>query len=250
MTDVSTNPPSLEGAKDASKAEEEKMDKDVVLNQALHMDLPLENPPDAVPLQKDYVDVAPQEQVVELAKEGNEERTNVKTNATVKRARTARKKIKEVQSLEGTAGAQGAPIPDYWTSYLEMQRDYNNQFLEALKDLKHTAPAVAPLQDQMIVEPSLKIQTIEDPVRPNDMLELAQKSTPAVIPIPQGPPSIGIKRARPPPDIEEEESYERRFHKAFNAQFNLLNTAAQKRAANDPSMGQRQYETNTKDIYF
>jgi len=238
----------IDGAKDRDDQKEaiKTKEHDMELDQAIHMDVVKDLPADVIPIQKDYQNVPPQETKIEESKVSVETQNDVKVNATVKKAKTARRKTEGAKKLDGLAGAQGTPIPDDWQQYLDEQKRLNQELIQMLKDMRTTRGEAAPLQDQQIVLPQEKIIEYEDPNRPNDFIEQVRNSKPQAIPITAPRP---LQMPSSSNSMSEEERYSKRFKKAFDTQFNLVNKSARDRAEMDPTMGYRM-DQSSSIIYF
>ncbi len=252
MSDPASNPPNIEGAKDTDKDEELKVEQEQLSEQVIHMDLVTTDPVEVQQIQKDYDGVPSQESLIATTKEVLDDKTNINVNATLKKGRKARANIKKVEKMEGTDGAQGTPIPDYWKNYMDFQQTSHSEILAALKDLRTFRGEAAPLQDIHIVEPTTKTVMIEDPVNPETMIAQPQHAVPPIQVIPSSLPdasqsmSMGEKRER---DFETEgESYTKRFKTALKANFSLENDAVRQRASQDTSMGNRYVDKSV--VYF
>lgn len=252
MSEPTSNAPKLAGAKDADAEEEEKATKETLTDQVIHMDLETNLGVEVQPIQKDYENVTEQKQLIEQTKVNNDNTVQVNYSATQKKARRAVKKIKEAASLDGKAGAQGTPIPDYWDQLLKQNQLNHDQLIETLKDMRTFRGEAAPLQDQQTIPASLQQVIQEDPNRPQTMMTLQEKAAPAAIIIPAGedtePMEQESKRRRT--FDQETESYSDRFKKVFHQHFNMENRKMRERVSQDQSMGQSYEPTPKGMIYF
>lgn len=251
MSEQQTNLPKIEGAKDASLDDEKKAEMEVVMDQVIHMDLPTTEAVEVNAVQPDFEGMPAHVEVIEEQKEANDLKIGQQVNANIKRARQARKKTKEKDSLEGMAGVQGAPTPDLWKEYMNEIKNFHKEYLDALKDQQLHRPEVAPLQEEHIVLPSIKTVEMVDPVRPDDVLHKIEDSVPSTLPVSEAPvPAQQLPQKRPSPFEKEEMSYKDRFSKSFKAAFDMNTQAVQSRARADPAMGWRPSAGKTSEVYF
>ena len=242
------NLPDIKGVKDEHDIIVEKNDKDELMEQVIHMDLVTTPAVEAPTIQKDYANLPSQEKIIEQGKQAIEERIGVKVNATIKKARSANKRIKNAEELDGLAAAQGTPIPDYWSDHFKIMQEQNAAILKAMDDIKTYRAEAAPLQDVQLVPSSMKVEMLEDPYDPNAFHQSITQAIPAAIPISEVPTSNKTS-AEPTPMEKEEMSYKDRFARTFKAQFSLVNNAVQKRADSDVTMG-RKPSSSKNEIYF
>jgi len=248
MADSTPKPPKIQGAKEHDQETDEKAATETVMDQAIHMDLPTTPGVEVQPIQHDYVGLPVQEKLIEQTKTNNDNTIETNYSATKPKAKRAVKKKAEAAALEGTAGAQGTPIPDFWNQLLERQQKQHDQLILTLQDMRTYRAEAAPLQDQSTVPAGTKAVIQEDPNRPETMMTLQEHAVPDAIVIPGSDPLNMEPDAKRQRTFDKEtDSYHTRFTKLFNQKYEHVNENMRRRL--EPSMGLNP-DTVKSAVYF
>lgn len=257
--------PIVEGKTDELRAIEERVDEQVLLQQAAEMDATRVIPVDEMREYSDIKKPEPQEKLLEEAREFNNKRIITdKQRASLERARKAKAEKKRRMEAENTPdnrdAAQGTPVPDYIVNALKDLHTNQEKYFSRLEDLLKVQPYQGPLQPQHIVQSSAPVvvkppQTANDPHSMNLLpkVEHNQLENPSLQKPEKRYPS-SMEYVSPDQDVLEETS---RFKRKLNEAFKLMEyytPEVNKRASLDPNgMGIRpaqQAIQSYSDVYF
>jgi len=228
--------PEISGATEPINEQQERKEKDFVVDTVQQMDIPLTQGVE-LPVDVDGISGLPEPaDAIMKTEEVIENTVQASVNATLPRVKKVIKKQKVVEKLEGTQAAQGTPSPDLMRDFIDEQRKQNSYLRDMLADMKTFRAELSSLQAEKIFPESTKTKLVEDPVRPNDMIKQVSQATPAALPLPvELPPVPPFEQSTPV--VQEQESYANRFKRAFNTAMNMNTNAVNTRARADPSSG-------------
>lgn len=227
--------PKIEGSNDIEKETDQKEQKELLVEQAIQMDLPDVPPNDETPFSRD-VEAPPQEDKVELAKEAAKKTVSEAQRASLEKARAARAEKRKREKATGQDLNQGGPAPDLLQTFVQAMNSKFETVLEQLADLRKIQATQGPLQDQHNVLPTPSKQ-VPLPAGSNDYMLTQTVDQPE-----EFPTRGGIRPRSPSPQerhvrsrmLDEAESYNSRFRKALETN-QFVNQASRQRVATNPT---------------
>lgn len=161
MTDIEMK---IEGAKTTSNETDERVDRQVVLEQASQMDNIIPRPTDEAPFSRDLDSKKTHANALEESVEITKKPISNRKEAQLVQARQALKNKRDAQKREGKKGAQGTPAPDLITDITKYMDQKFDHIYKMMQDIPVTLPAQAPLQPQDDVKGY--IEKVKDSVDP------------------------------------------------------------------------------------